>query len=68
MNKTLTIVFILLAMGLIVFNFTLLDFQNPFVGDSLIAVIGIVASLCAILLLLILWNAKKIERKVNRKD
>lgn len=68
MNKTLTIVLILLAMGLIVFNFTQLDFQNPFVGDSLIAVIGIVASLCAILLLLILWKAKKIERKVNGKD
>ncbi|AKA35149.1 PucC family protein [Flagellimonas lutaonensis] len=68
MNKTLTIVFILLAMGLIVFNFTLLDFQNPFVGDSLIAVIGIVASLCAILLLLILWKAKNIERRVNGKD
>lgn len=68
MNKTLTIVLILLAMGLIAFNLTQLDFQNPFVGDSLIAAICIVASLCAILLLLILWKAKKIEQKVNGKD
>ncbi|UJH68884.1 hypothetical protein [Allomuricauda sp. SCSIO 65647] len=68
MNKTLTITLIILALGLIIFNVTLLDFQNPLVGDSLIAVIGIVASLCAILLLLILWNSKKIKKKIEERD
>ncbi len=68
MNKTLTIALIILALGLIIFNVTLLDFQKPLMGESLIAVIGIFASLCAILLLTILWNSKKIEKKVKGED
>ena len=48
------------------YNITLLDFDNLFEGDSLIAAIGIVASLCAIVLLLIFMTAKKIEEKVKK--
>ncbi len=65
MNKTLSIILIILAMGLIAYNVTLVDFENPFQGDSTIALIGIVASLCAILLLLIFMASKKIEKKLK---
>ncbi|MEM1340401.1 MAG: hypothetical protein AAF717_20070 [Bacteroidota bacterium] len=67
MNKTFIIIFILLALGMIIFNVTLLDFEAPFQGDSLIACIGIVASLCAIILLLIFATSKKIEQKMKNK-
>lgn len=66
MNRTITIILILLAAILIAYNVTLLDFDALLVGDSLIAAIGIVASLCAIVLLLIFMTAKKIEEKVKK--
>lgn len=60
--KTLIYILIALALGLIVFNITMLDFDNIFAGDSLIALIGIVASLCAICILLIFRVSKSIEK------
>lgn len=54
-----------LALGLMVFNLFQINFNDPFVGDSLVAVIGVVASLCAIILLIILLLAKKIQRKIR---
>ncbi|MEL6917041.1 MAG: hypothetical protein AAFO99_04850 [Bacteroidota bacterium] len=66
MNKTLSVVLIILAIGLIAYNVTLVDFENPFEGNSTIALIGIVASLCAIVLLLIFITSKKIQKKVDK--
>ena len=66
MNKTFSIILIILALGLIAYNVTLVDFENPFQGDSTVALIGIVASLCAIILLLIFMTAKKIQKKLNK--
>lgn len=51
----------IVAVALIAFNATNLDFNNIFEGDSLTAVITIVAALCAIMLLQILRISKKIE-------
>lgn len=65
MNKTFSIVLIFLALGLIAYNVTLVDFKNPLQGDSTIALIGIVASLCAIVLLLIFMTSKKIDKKLK---
>jgi hypothetical protein len=65
MNKTFVIILVFLALALVAYNSTLLDFENLFRGDSLIACIGIVASLCAILLLLIYMTSKKIEKKLK---
>ncbi len=65
MNKIFSLVLIILALALIALNATLIDFENPFVGDSLIALIGILASFCAIVLLLIYIASKKIEKKLN---
>lgn len=65
MNKTVTVVLIILALALIVYNVTIVDFNDPLGEQSIIAVIGIVASLCAIILLLILLTSKKIQDKVE---
>ena len=66
MNKTFSIILIILALALIAYNVTLVDFENPFQGDSTVALIGIVASLCAIVLLLIFITSKKIQKKLNK--
>lgn len=57
----------LLAIALIIFNVTLLDFRNPFQGDSVVAFIGIAASFCAVMILLIFKVSKRIEEKTNGK-
>ena len=66
MNKTFIIILIVIALALIAYNVSVLDFDAIFKGDSLIACIGIVASLCAIVLLLIFMTAKKIEKKIKK--
>lgn len=54
-----------LALVLVVFNLFQIDYANPFTGDSLIAIIGVVAGLCAVLLLVILLLAKKIQQRMR---
>jgi hypothetical protein len=65
MNKTFTIVLIVLALALITYNVTLIDFDDPLKGNSVVAIIGIVAPLCAILLLLIYLTSKKIQKEIE---
>lgn len=61
----MTIILVLSALGLIAYNITLVDFDNPLEGNSIIALIGIMASLCAIVLLLIFNASKKVQKKVE---
>jgi hypothetical protein len=63
--KTFTSILVLLAVALLIFNITLIDFQNPFKGDSVVAFVGVVASFCAVLILLIFRMSKKIVEKMN---
>ncbi|WP_136482093.1 hypothetical protein [Cognatitamlana onchidii] len=56
---------IALSVGLGAFNMTKIDFTNPFEGESIIALITILASLCAIILMLILLVSRRIEQKVK---
>lgn len=65
MNKIGYFILILLAVALIAYNATMIDYQNPFEGDSIIALIGIVAPLCAIILLLIYMTSKRIQNKIK---
>ena len=53
----------LLAVALIIFNATQLNLDALLEGQSLIALITIIASLCAIMLLQLLRISKKIEAK-----
>ena len=63
--KIFTTILIVLATALIIFNVTQLDFNHPFEGNSTIAIIGIVAGICAILLLLLLRFSKMIVEKTK---
>jgi len=63
--KIFTNILLFIAIALIIVNVFLLDFNKPFEGDSMIALIGIVASFCAVLILLIFRMSKKIEEKVK---
>ncbi len=63
--KIFTNLLIFAAIALILFNITLLDFNNPFEGKSMIALIGIVAAFCAVFILLIFKMSKKIEEKLK---
>ncbi|WP_067144959.1 hypothetical protein [Pseudotamlana agarivorans] len=66
--KIFTIILSIIALGLIIFNCTQLDFNTPFEGESMVAIITIVASLCVIVMMAILRTSKRIEQKVkNRK-
>jgi hypothetical protein len=56
---------IAIALGLIIFNATQLDFANLTQGNSFAALIGIVLSLCAVCILLIFKLAKNIEEKTR---
>ncbi|RNC87918.1 MAG: hypothetical protein ED556_01635 [Winogradskyella sp.] len=51
-----------IAIALIIYNATKLNFDALFVGDSFTAIITIIAALCALVLLQILRISKKIER------
>lgn len=65
--KIATIILSVIALGLIIFNATQLNFNALFVGQSMAAVITIVASLCALMLLLILRTSKQIETLSKQK-
>ena len=67
MSRTIAIILIVLAIVLIAYNVTMLDFDNLLRGDSVVALIGIFAALSAIILLLIFITSKKIEKKVGKK-
>ncbi len=66
--KIATIILSIIALGLIIFNATKLNFDALFEGESIIAIIVIMASLCAIILLQILRTSKRIEKLSKQKN
>lgn len=64
--KVFKILLSLIAIGLIIYNFTKVDFKAPFEDESITAFITILASLCALILLQILRLSKKIEKQVKK--
>jgi uncharacterized membrane protein len=63
--KIFKILLSLIAIGLIIYNFTQVNFNAPFEDESIIAFITILASMCALILLQILRLSKKIEKHVK---
>ncbi|SFU26983.1 hypothetical protein SAMN05216480_10125 [Pustulibacterium marinum] len=63
--KIFTATIIVLAICMIGFNVIKIDLEAPFQGDSSIALVGIFASLCAIVLMLILQTSRKIAEKMK---
>jgi len=65
--KAFTYILSAIAAIFIIFNFTQIDFNAPLGEDSIVAVITVIAGLCAILLLTILRVSKSIEKTVKKK-
>lgn len=63
--KIFTNILLVIAIALIIVNIFLLDFNKPMEGNSSVALIGVVASFCAVLILLIFRMSKKIEEKLK---
>lgn len=63
--KAFIYILIAIATGLIIYNFTFLDFNNLFEGDSRTALIGILTSLIVVVLLAILLMSRAIAQKVD---
>ena len=61
--KIFTLSLVVIALALIIFNITLLDFNHLFEGNSMVALIGIAASFCAVCILLIFRMSKMIVEK-----
>lgn len=61
--KVFTYIFLIASALMIILNITKLDFSNLFAGDSLIAIISILALACGVILILIVNKAKKVVSK-----
>ena len=59
-------IFMILALGMCIFNLTQMDWSNPLEGNSNIALIGAMASASAFLLILILILSKKVQKKLKK--
>lgn len=66
--KVALCIILALAGALFIFNLTQVDYSAPLTGDSTVAVISVVACLCAILLVLILMISRKIAEKSKGKQ
>ena len=66
--KTFLRIMAVLALGMMIFNATMIDWDMPTEGDSLVAIIGILASGSALLLMWILLLSLKINAKQKGKD
>ena len=65
--KIFTIILIVIALGLAVFNVTQLDFSNFASENNKISAIGIAASFCAVLILVIFRMSKMIQDKTRNQ-
>ena len=65
--KILTYIILFFAVILIGFNGMMLDFNNLLEGESLVALIGIIGTLCAVVILLIFKLSKSIEQKLKNQ-
>ncbi len=63
--KIFSYIIIALAVVLIGYNLTKVNFSQPFEEGSNVALIGIVAGLCAIVLMVIFRISKAIEEKTK---
>lgn len=64
--KIFTIILIIISVGLIGFNISIIDFNKPLLqGKSFVAIVGIIASLCALFIVIIFKMSKKIEEKMK---
>ena len=63
--KIFSYIIIALSVITIIFNATKIDFEKPFEGESTIAIIGTIASFCAILIVTLFRVAKKVVEQTK---
>lgn len=63
--KIFSYIIIALSVITIIFNATKIDFKKPFEGESTIALIGIIASFCAILIVTLFMVARKVVEQTK---
>jgi nicotinamide riboside transporter PnuC len=56
-----------IALLIVIYNLTIVDWENPFVDQSIIAIIAIVSGLCCIMIMRILRISKKIQQLEKKK-
>ena len=61
--KIASIIFSVISIGLIIFNCTKINFNDPLSKDSSAALIGVVSGFIVLVILLIFYFSKKIEQK-----
>lgn len=66
--KLFTIIITIIAIVLIGYNVTKINFETPFEGQSVVALITIFTGLCAIALLQILRFSKKVNQKLKENN
>lgn len=64
--KVFIYILIAIATGLIIYNFTFLDFDNLLIGESATALIGVLCSSIVVLLMVILLMSRSIAQKVKK--
>lgn len=63
--KIFSYIIIALSIITIIFNATKIDFEKPFEGESTIALIGIIASFCAVLIVTLFMLARKVVEQTK---
>jgi len=66
--KVFTYILSIFAIAFVIYNFTKIDFNDPFGSESIIAIITVFAGLCVVLILSILRTSKRIENIQKRKS
>jgi len=65
--KFFTYILTVIALGFVIYNLTLIDYNSPFEGDSKTVVITVIAGLCAIMILAIIRISRRIDETVRRR-
>jgi len=61
--KVISPLFIVIAIGLIIYNFNFVNWSQPLDGESGVALIGILCAACVVVLLLIFRTSKIIQKR-----
>jgi|TARA_B110000971_G_scaffold210617_1_gene238000 hypothetical protein len=58
----LSYVISVVAFLIVIYNITIVNWEDPFSGDSIIALIAIMCGVCCIMIMTILRTSKKIQK------
>ncbi len=68
MGRTTRIVLLVLGIALIVFNLSTVDYNEPWSSTSQVAWIGVIAGVCAILIVLINQSALRVDSELKKRS